>query len=285
MGFPKNIFQVWFQGCSKVSKQVYAENMKSWMMLNPSWKYSCISDKELRQACAKFSSEALATYDAFDAMHLKIDFGRYVVLYLYGGIYVDMDAYALRSLDTSKDVVDIMSQYNEHTHILGLSTLNLAYSEALIMVGHTTMINNAIMISSPQNPILKTFIEKIIDRAKTIKYNVKWVKISHTTGPNFLNQFVWPYIANPPHNVVIKLFSNDIFEPCLIPNCNITDNTISIHSMEITWFPTYLKYLRDLYQYLKLYSTYILFFIIIILIIWYRRRLYLCGKKFTKGKK
>jgi hypothetical protein len=70
MRFQKNIFQVWFQGCDKIHKQVYIQNIHNWKSMNPDWKHHCMSDDDLRNECIKFSKECLATYDSFNIMHL-----------------------------------------------------------------------------------------------------------------------------------------------------------------------------------------------------------------------
>ena len=158
--FQKNIFQVWFQGYENISKKDYIENSKNWKILNSTWNYYCIDDKFLESTCLKFSKECYDIYKSLPAMHMKIDLGRYVVLYIYGGIYVDMDAYALRSLDYSKYINNLIDEYEtKNNHIIGLSKIKTNFIESYFFVRKPIILNNAIMMSSKENPVLKNFIE------------------------------------------------------------------------------------------------------------------------------
>src|ERR1044071_2099308 len=100
MTFPRIIHQIWFQGCDKV-KPLYKQNMRNWQLLNPEWHYKCHDENSLRTLCYKYSKDAGEAFDSFKFLHQKVDFGRYVLLFLIGGIYVDFDCYPLRSLDSS----------------------------------------------------------------------------------------------------------------------------------------------------------------------------------------
>ena len=112
MRFQKNIFQVWFQGCDKVENETFTQNMLNWKNMNKDWNYHCLSDEDLRKECAAFSKDCLDTYDSFDLMHLKIDFGRYVTLYNHGGIYTDVDTFVLRPLSSSANINEIINLCN-----------------------------------------------------------------------------------------------------------------------------------------------------------------------------
>jgi hypothetical protein len=91
---------------------------------------------------------------------MKIDLARYVLIYLYGGIYVDMDAYVLRGLNYNKKISEMINIYEkEQIHFLGLSKIDLYLFEQIIS-GITY--NNAIMMSTPKNPLLKRLIKYIL---------------------------------------------------------------------------------------------------------------------------
>lgn len=264
--FPKHIYQVWYQGCSQVSKQVYLENMKTWRLLNPTWKYSCVSHHELRTACAKFSPECVEAYDRFQHMHMKIDLGRYVLLYLYGGIYVDMDAYTLRGLDNSSYITNLIERYETNKmHVLGVSSMNIKPWESMIVVGQKQYLNNAVMLSSPGNPLLKAFIKSILERAKTNSGGDPYIQVTKTTGPHHFNKFFGPHIISTPANVFIKVFPPEVFEPCRKNKCNITEDTLSIHAMDATWIPSWFKCTYSLYWWVKENIAIILVLIIVIM--------------------
>jgi mannosyltransferase OCH1-like enzyme len=263
--FPKNIFQVWFQGCHTVDNPLFIQNMTNWKTLNKEWTYRCVSDTDLQNVCKQFSDECYFTYLKFEDMHSKIDFGRYVLLYIYGGLYVDMDAYILRSLQLSTPINQLINKFNSKTHVMGFSSLNTSALESMVYVQRSTMLNNAILLSSPKNPILKTFIEFIIEKAKTNKrLSQQFERVTQTTGPLMFNRFFWEVIDNLSSSEhILEVFPSTVFEPCFGNTCALSNNTISIHTMEATWVPSWLIALRDMYFKLKDNSMYIIIALIL----------------------
>lgn len=280
MTFQKNIFQCWIQGESNMTNKNYIENAKNWKLLNPDWNHRVIDDDFIKKACSVFSQECLDTYNSFDIMHLKIDFGRYVVLYLYGGMYCDMDMYVLRGLDNSDIISNFLKTYNEKTHILGLSSIVIDWYEKLLFKTNDFVLNNAVMISSQKNPILKEFIISIIDYVKENKIKSKEegtalaiYKIQMITGPLAFNDFFQTKINKQSPNELIQIFSPYIFEPGEpFSLFDIRNDTISIHKMEMTWFSDNLKSVVELYYKSKKYIYIII--IIIILFVLYKLNYY-----------
>jgi hypothetical protein len=286
--FPKNIYQVWIQGCDKVKDSRFIENMKNWKELNKAWDYHCISEVDLRNACYSYSEKCGKIYDSLKIMHLKIDLGRYVVLYLNGGMYVDMDAYAYRSLDYSKELKDLISKYeNENKQILGLSKLISNTFESYLFVSRSYMLNNAIMIASPRNELLKEFIDNVLDKLQnkdtTLSGGISdTFKVHNSTGPKYFNKFFGTYYDNlhsksntgnaslSKHSIYI--FNPEYFEPCVDRNeCTITDNTMCIHQVERSWLSDSLKGAFKVYYFIRRHiEVVVLLLILVILAILYK---------------
>ena len=247
MTFNKNIFICWLQGEEHLNTHpkanLFNENLKNWQLLNPDWKVKLVSDAELRNACKAFSKECLALYDSFNLIHLKIDLGRYVMLYLYGGMYVDMDMYVLRSLKTSTKVQELLNKASKDIHVLGLSTLNLDYQESFMFIGRPTVINNAMMISTKKNPLLFLAIQTIISKSKKFTNVNSYSKIQHSTGPVFINKFFSKFIDHPlTKQFYIEIFPHYYFEPTPPRGySDIREETIAIHRMELSWIPPHIK--------------------------------------------
>jgi len=264
MKFVKNIFQCWLQGKENINKNIFKQNMHNWEILNNDWNYKLVDEGELRKACKLFSKECLNTFNSFDLLHLKVDFGRYVLIYIYGGVYVDMDMYILRNLSSSKDIQDLINISNTK-HVLGLSSLNINHLESIFFCGRNKVINNAIMFSSPENPILKKLISSIISNKNIYKYNYE--RIQKTTGPLFINNFLGKYIDYNYKNYFIKVFPHYYFEPYTPYGlCDINDNTLTIHKMEMSWISNNIKFFIKLYYDFK-NNIYIIFILIIIYIL------------------
>lgn len=263
--FPKNIFQVWFQGCESVAKPKFIESMKGWAALNPTWNYACMSDTDLRKACRRFSRECLAVYDSLPAMHMKIDLGRYVLVYLHGGIYVDMDAYPLRGLEYSKHIQNAIRVYErENKHVLAISEANVNGIESFVS---GVYYNNAFMMSSPRNPLMKRFIENVLRNCKAFARGNGGVReVQETTGPRSFSDFFRRVIKQSPSAIIV--FPSVIVEPCdLSQTCRPNEESIALHQYEFSW-------IRDsrLVMLLKLYYKYIrnniMLFVIILSIVY-----------------
>lgn len=270
LSFPKNIFQVWYQGCDKISKKEFLTNIENWKLLNPDWNYYCLDDTTLSKACKEFSDECYQLYQSCSTMHMKIDLARYVLIYLYGGIYLDIDAYILRPLKSSTILNNLIKTYEENdTHVIGLSTLKINQLESFLIVQKNKMVNNAIMISSPKNPVLKRYIEYTLQQIKKNK-NSNWnftsfFSVNSTTGPISFNNF----FGNEDNLKDSKIFyfPPSTFEPCDIGNnCSIREETISIHLFEMSWLSPFMKGLTKFYYTIKPYLLPILVIILIVLL-------------------
>lgn len=270
--FLKRIGIVWFQGEKNITKNQFIENINNWRLINPDWEVVILDDSMLRQICKNYSDDCLKVYDSFDIMHLKIDFGRYVCLWETCGMYVDMDCYAFRSLDQSELFNSFLSKINKYDHILGLSKTNTNFFEKLV---YNVSINNAIMVSTFHNPIIKDLIDNIISNNRNFKENKNnsftentFSIINSITGPQMINMFFDNLnIKKYKERIYIEKFPYYIFEPGQpFRNFDIKDNTIALHKYELSWLSPQMKTICKTYY--DIIKPYLLVFIIFILIIW-----------------
>lgn len=265
--FPKNIFQVWFQGCNNIPKKEFMKNKDLWKSVNPTWNYFCLSDNEMSIACKQYSTRCYDIYKSLPIMHMKIDLARYILVYTYGGMYIDMDAFVLRNLEYNESINDLIQRYeSERKHVLGLSKINLNKLEQAIS---GIKYNNAFMISSPGNPKLKRFIDHVLDQC--VKYIETPINSSHnvvqfTTGPFSFNHF---FRTDKIQDTIFYTFEPEIFEPCdLNHNCNITNNTIAIHQFEMSWLSPFMRFIGKLYFYIR--NQWIIFIVLLIGFYYYK---------------
>jgi mannosyltransferase OCH1-like enzyme len=177
-------------------------------------------EKSLRRECEKFSPEALAKFDGFDKMIQKIDFGRYVVLYNYGGVSVDCDVECLRPLDKipGLDRYDLIISKNSLTRLEN-NACSFGLSRDLVII------NNATLCCSKEHPVMKHLIEFLIE-------NESWnedvgLDTQLKTGPLILSVFFNAYLDNPDMSIV----DSEVFEPF----GNVTRRTILNHKYDQTW--------------------------------------------------
>ena len=240
--------------------------------MNPDWNYNFVDDNDLKNACSQFSQECRDVYDSFDLLHLKVDFGRYVILYLNGGIYADMDMYIFRPLDSSKYIKNIIKDADAFDNVIGVGKVNLNTVESFIFSSTSFSINNGYMISTPKNPILKKLIELIISKAK--KYNNSGIssfdKMNLITGPTVINNFFHKNLKNRLCKIV--LIPHYVFEPCTMDNiCEITNDTVAMHIFASSWVDDGHKWFVKFYYKLKPYLLTIAIIAIFLIIIWFRK--------------
>jgi len=133
---PKNIFRTF--------KNDYNEEFKnSWIENNPDYNYFFFNDDDcLKLIQENFNDEVYKTYISLTPGAPRIDLWRCCVLYLYGGVYVDIDCECISNID------EIIKDYD---FVVPVDTENTKYA-----------LFNAFMGSSPRNNILHHLINKII---------------------------------------------------------------------------------------------------------------------------
>ncbi len=163
------------------------------------------------------------TYNNFLYMHQKIDYAKYIILYLYGGIYVDIDAKQLKSFD------NLLDKYKNYDLIV--SELNINYTLSYLYCQKDKCVNNGIIFSKPNTEIMKLIIDYINENYKC-NIMSKLFCILTTTGPIMFSKVIDSY-KNKDKIMILK---SEYLEPCILDSCNITDNTIIAHHHDGTWY-------------------------------------------------
>lgn len=78
---------------------------RSWQEQNPGWKYHFHTDADNRALVSRHFPEFLEPFDAFPLGIMRADFSRFLYLYLWGGVYADLDYTCLRPLDSLAESV------------------------------------------------------------------------------------------------------------------------------------------------------------------------------------
>jgi mannosyltransferase OCH1-like enzyme len=185
---------------------------------HPTWRYILWDELSILNFI-KPNALLFDTYYKFEYLHQKIDFARYVIMYIYGGVFVDMDAYAIKPLDP------LLTQYESYPLII--SAINRGYIERLV----TPVVNNAIIISKPGSKALLKLINTIISNPKCKQYQSKFYCIQRTTGPYAFWDALEPF-KNTPELLILE---PDYLEPCVSTVCNETENTYIKHEHEMSW--------------------------------------------------
>lgn len=161
---PKRIYQTWK---TTIVPEVWKEAQNSVRSMNPDYEYVFLTDADNRKIIEQHFPDFLQVYDEFPYNIQRADAVRYAILYLWGGIYLDLDFVSIRpfselQLDSPIGLVDTPS------------------------FGKTT--TNSFLVSAP----LQSFWLKCIDEMKKpVPWWVKWspgLTVLHSTGPNMLHR-------------------------------------------------------------------------------------------------
>jgi mannosyltransferase OCH1-like enzyme len=160
----KFIFQTWK---TKNVPQEWENAQQSVINNNPDYEYKLYTDEDNRTIVETYFPDFLSYYDNFEYNIQRADAIRYMILYLYGGIYVDLDYVCNKSFN------EIIMEKE-----IGLNkSINQSWSYT-----------NSIMISTvKRHPI---WLECVRQMKKRIPFFIrgKHLKVMTSTGPIMLTK-------------------------------------------------------------------------------------------------
>lgn len=260
MEFPKIIHQIWLQGQNDIP-DIYVKNIAKIIEYHSEWEYILWDEIRILNLIKNFG-ELVKTYYKLQYLHQKVDFARYIILYIYGGAYIDIDVDTVKSLDS------LVEQFK--TYDLIVSLMRLDKLESFIFCYNSQCVNNGIILAKPKNLSLLKVIEHINQNPNCSTISTKFSCINNTTGPYMFSNIILNQDLSKT-----KLLEYDYLEPCIIDNCNITDNTYLIHKQDGTWYSSSWRYLLNIYgKYGKSLLSFICCIVILIIL-----SLFLCTYK------
>lgn len=230
---PKVIHQIWFQGRRQIPEK-YEKDLKKLKSLNPDWQHIVWDDRMLRALCMRVDPRYLVCYDSYRYMHQKIDFGRCVALYVYGGISVDMDVEALRPFSAMGDLME------SNKLIVSENSLQLYWPEKKVL-GMKKYLNNSTFACDKRHPAMKRLIESMVGAKHAFHTGNKFLDIQRTTGPILVSTA----LGDSPDVLVLPYW---YFEPCSIAKgCKVHPQAILNHKHDATWVSMSPNVLQALY--------------------------------------
>lgn len=176
---PTNIFQTWH---SKILPPLMTKSIIKIKKLNPKFNYFLYDDNDCREFIQiHFKEDVLDAYDRLIPGAYKADLWRYCVLFIKGGIYLDI----------------------KYTPLNGFKFINLTESEHLVYDIDGTNIYNALMVCLPGNKLLISAINTIVENVRNKFYGSSFLE---PTGPKLLSKL----ITTDDHKVVIDLKHNEL---------------------------------------------------------------------------
>jgi len=170
---PRNIFQTW--ATINISDDLKTLT-DTWRNINPGYAYFLYNDNDCKKFILKHFDEKI--YNAYCKIipgAFKADLWRYCVLYVYGGIYVDIDTICLNEID---------SFLNEDTEFM--TPIDINY-----WIPYKYNLFNTFIASVPKHPILLDCINRIVFN---IENNIVHVSNLDFSGPGVLGRSTNVYL-------------------------------------------------------------------------------------------
>jgi len=163
---PANIFQTWH---TKILPPKMFFSISYIKKLNPNFKYYLFDDNDCREFIkTHFDSDVLNAFDTLIPGAYKADLWRYCVLYIHGGIYLDI----------------------KYVPVNGYKFYNLLFKEHLVYDINNINIYNALMVCKARNPFLLDAIHTIVQNVKNKFYGTCYLE---PTGPKMLSNIIKNY--------------------------------------------------------------------------------------------
>ncbi len=160
---PLKIFQTWH---TKVLPTQMFNNIIRLKRRHPRFQYYLYDDNDCREFIKKnFPEEVLLAFDKLIPGAYKADLWRYCILYIHGGIYLDI-------------------KFNS---INNFRLIALTEKEHFVLDADNIGIYNGFMVCKPGNKILLDCINKIVEHVKIKYYGESYL---HPTGPRLLGSYL-----------------------------------------------------------------------------------------------
>jgi len=195
----------------------YATYIKSWPRMNPGWVYLFWND-DANYMLFKYAPELAPFRKAYQHSELpgiaRADFARYAYMYVFGGVYADIDFECLRPFD------DLPSNLTGFVSAEPKDQTMAIYRKPLVVC-------NAIMASAPGHPFWLKVMEVISQNILAGDANC-FDDVNFCTGPQMLQVIYEDWTSNPS-NIEIPLMDSEYFYPELAENPNVQLGCAKLH--------------------------------------------------------
>ncbi len=238
---PLKLHQIWYQGKDNIKEPYYTCYKKSMKIIKKTkWKHYFWDKNRIDKLIKSHYKQYWDLYNYFEPLVQKLDIARYIILYHYGGCYMDMD------IEMIKDFSKLIKKDDE-----------LIFGERSHMSNYIT---NGIFFTSKNNKFWLDYLDKINERKHLCSFS-NYLNIHLTTGPLYFSLFINNYKKN--NNCKIKILPNEYFEPRVSSHDDIiiTENTYTVNHFGNSWFTPTMKLLTYIFHYKFIIISIIIFLI------------------------
>jgi len=149
----------------------------SWRRKHPEWEYIFWTDEMNRSFVERHYSFFLPVYEGYPENIQRVDAVRYLTLYKYGGVYVDMDFECLANIEPLLDGVECVFGKEPDEHC--------------VLHDKDIIVSNAFMAAVPGCPFLGAVCDRLRDHQDTTDHRNN--RILESTGPFMLSRLYAGY--------------------------------------------------------------------------------------------
>lgn len=244
---PKIIHQIWLQGYDNLPSELKIYHTEC-QNINNNFVHIFWTDDKIKNLLKNnFSEEYLKLYEFYKVPAQKADFARYIILYMYGGIYLDMDMICKKNLEIFLTNRIFFTESND--------VLDKIYKRY----------QNSIVGAIPKHPLFLIIFKNMFIRKHSSN------DITYSTGTRLLYDSAREYCTI--YNNDITLVDIQYFHPCGIfddATCHYTCNKCyTAHTNYSSWSP-----LNKLIKYFVKNINLIFIFVVILMMV-------ICHNKFV----
>ena len=236
---PLIIHQIWFQGIKNIIqpyKNCFIKTIK--VLENTSWDHYFWDQNRIESFIKNEYPNYWDIYNKCNILVQKLDVARYLILYHYGGCYMDMD------MELLKDFNDLLDDNDE----MVISALK------------QSIYNNGILFSSKNNKFWLDFLRDVDNKINLFKFD-KMLNVHLSTGPINFTKF----INSNKDKYNIKILPYKYLEPCESAyDSTITNDAYVINHFGNSWINPFYKFFIQLYSNRNI--AFLIIFIIVIFI-------------------
>jgi mannosyltransferase OCH1-like enzyme len=188
---PKIIIQTWKDNMIPDKYKAEIDTIKK---LNPTYEYYFFTDDDIEVFFKENYEDYYKTYEKLPIKIQKIDFFRYVAVYHYGGIYLDLDMTGLLPFD---DILKYDAVFPVDQNI-SESKCKLDRFKSFCDKDMKFLLGQYAFAAKPKHPFIKLLVDSIhnnIDKyIEDYKINGKELIYTYTTtGPDFVSNIYYEY--------------------------------------------------------------------------------------------
>jgi len=254
---PKVIYQTWkTKNLSEIKDNDHIKSIQSIKKYNENYKHIIYDDNDCHEFIKNNYPEYYESYVKLKLPVQKADLWRYLIIYKYGGFYMDMDCICVKKLDDFQ----IPSEYNAVNNLLIIEE-ELIRDDKFDKIECYSQYAQYWFGATPYHPIILSCILKVISNIqenKKFNYTIDNQTI-FLTGPVPWSKAIHEY----PNKSEIYINKRSSLDYLFIQVLNVTGNHPIIHLCKGTW-----RQEKDDYTIVIIVLIIIIILIVFITILW-----------------